>query len=912
MKFRSNNIITIIRLWLYYNVVVNRFFKEQFLKDSLNNNQFNDPELREWIDAIENIINEHGNERASFILEKLASKLTESGTIPNYNLTTPFRNSIPVSEEAKMPGDLFMERRIRSLIRWNALVMVLRANKSNDDLGGHIATFSSAATLYDVGFNYFFQGSKNDQEDLIYFQGHSSPGIYARSFLEGYLSEEDLDNFRREVDKPGISSYPHPWLMPEYWQFPTVSMGLGPIMGIYQANIMRYLSARGLAPRNNRKVWVFCGDGEMDEPESKGAIGLAGRERLENLIFVINCNLQRLDGPVRGNNKIIHELEREFRGSGWNVIKVVWGRLWDPILARDKEGKLQALMDAVVDGELQNFKAKGGAYTREKFFGKDPDVLEMVDDLTDEDIYKLNRGGHDPYKVYAAYHKAVNSTGAPTVILALTTKGYGTGSREADNTTHQIKKLTLDNIKSFRDKFDIPVSDEDIEKLPYVKPSKGSSEIQYLLKTREKLGGPIPRRRQHTKKLPMPSASIFDKYTSSSGKKKISSTMSFVRMMTDVIKDKKIGQHIVPIVPDEARTFGMEGLFRQIGIYSSEGQKYQPEDADQVMWYKESKDGVMLEEGITEAGAFSAWIALATAYSNYDLPMIPIYLFYSMFGFQRIHDLAWAAGDSQAKGFLIGATSGRTTLNGEGLQHQDGHSHIFSSTIPNCLSYDPAYAYELAVIFKHGIKKMYVDLENYYYYITVTNENYIQPAQPKGSEKGIIQGLYKLIPNNKPQVILIGSGSILNESIKAQGVLKSIGIISEVWSATSFNMLRKDGMETHRYNEMNPSTSPKLSYVEECLPNEQIPVIASTDYMRAYPEQIRKYIKAPFYTLGTDGYGRSDSRQKLREFFEIDSNNIARAAVYALFKNNSLTKTEVLKIYKKLKVNSMKPHPWEV
>ena len=875
-------------------------------------NSSKDIELQEWIDALKNIISEDGNERASFILGKLASKLTELGTIPNYNLTTPFRNSIPVSEEAKMPGDLFMERKIRSLIRWNALVMVLRANKSDDDLGGHIATFSSSATLYDVGFNYFFQGSAEGQEDLIYFQGHSSPGIYARSFLEGYFSEEDLDNFRREVDKPGISSYPHPWLMPEYWQFPTVSMGLGPIMGIYQANIMRYLSARGLAPRNNRKVWVFCGDGEMDEPESKGAIGLAGREKLENLIFVINCNLQRLDGPVRGNNKIIHELEREFRGSGWNVIKVVWGRQWDPIFARDKQGKLQELMDAVVDGELQNFKAKGGAYTREKFFGQDPDVLEMVEDLTDEDIYKLNRGGHDPYKVYAAYHKAVNSKGAPTVILALTTKGYGTGSREADNTTHQVKKLTLENIKSFRDKFDIPVSDDDIEQLPYVRPAKDSPEIQYLLKTRESLGGPIPRRRQHVKKLTMPDANIFDKYDAGSDGKKVSSTMSFVRMMTDVIKDKKIGQHIVPIVPDEARTFGMEGLFRQIGIYSSEGQKYKPEDADQVMWYKESKDGVMLEEGINEAGAFSAWIALATAYSNYDLPMVPIYLFYSMFGFQRIHDLAWAAGDSQAKGFLIGATSGRTTLNGEGLQHQDGHSHLFSATIPNCLSYDPAYAYELAVIFQHGIQKMFVDLENYYYYITVTNENYEQPAKPEGSEGGIIKGMYQLIENKDHQVILLGSGSILNESVKAVEILSSIGIAAEVWSVTSFNMLRKDGIDKQRFNELNPEAISKVSYVEECLSDESVPVIASTDYMRAYPEQIRGYIKAPFYTLGTDGYGRSDSREKLREFFEIDANNIARMASYALFKKGSITKAEINKIYKTLNVDPSKPNPWEV
>ena len=691
----------------------------------MSENDIDPIETQEWLEAINSVIEEEGVERASYILSKLANKLNQEGAIPSYNLTTPFRNSIPVKEQAAMPGDLFMERRIRSLIRWNALVMVLRANKNDDDLGGHISTFSSAATLYDVGFNYFFRGSERDGlEDLIYYQGHSSPGIYARSFLEGLLSEEDLDNFRREVDKPGLSSYPHPWLMPNYWQFPTVSMGLGPIMGIYQAHVMRYLSARDLVKRDDRKVWVFCGDGEMDEPESKGAIALAGREQLENLIFVVNCNLQRLDGPVRGNGKIIQELEGAFRGSGWNVIKVVWGRMWDPIIAKDKEGKLQEIMDAVVDGELQNFKAKGGAYTRETFFAKDPDVLEMVDDLTDEDIYRLNRGGHDPYKVYAAYHKAVNSKGAPTVILALTTKGYGVGSREADNTTHQVKKLSLDNIKSFRDKFNIPVSDAEIEDLPYVRPPEDSPEIQYLKKTREALGGSIPKRRAVSKILPSPDAKIFAKFDEGSDERKISTTMAAVNVITGLLKDKEVGERIVPIVPDEARTFGMEALFRQVGIYSSAGQNYEPEDADKVMWYKESKDGVMLEEGITEAGAFSAWTALATSYSNYDFPMIPFYLFYSMFGFQRIHDLAWAAGDSQAKGFLIGATSGRTTLNGEGLQHQDGHSHIFSSTIPNCLSYDPTFSYEIAAIIEDGIQKMYVENKNYFYYITTMNENY--------------------------------------------------------------------------------------------------------------------------------------------------------------------------------------------
>ena len=869
-------------------------------------------ETSEWLDAISSVIEEEGIERASFLMTKLAKKLNEEGAIPSYNLTTPFRNSIPVKDEATMPGDLFMERRIRSLIRWNALAIVLRANKNDDDLGGHVSTFSSAATLYDIGFNYFFKGSNGQLEDLIYYQGHCSPGIYARSFLEGYLNEDDLDNFRREVEKPGLSSYPHPWLMPEYWQFPTVSMGLGPILGIYQAHIMRYMSARGLVPRDDRKVWVFCGDGEMDEPESKGAIALAGREGLENLIFVINCNLQRLDGPVRGNGKIIQELEGSFRGAGWNVIKVVWGRHWDPIMAKDKEGKLQDIMDAVLDGELQNFKAKGGAYTRENFFAKDPDVLEIVKDLTDEDIYRLNRGGHDPYKVYAAYHKAVNSKGAPTVILALTSKGYGIGSREADNTTHQVKKLSLDNIKAFRDKFSIPVSDDDIENIPYVRPDNDSPEIQYLKKTREALGGPIPRRRNVSEALVLPDDKAFLKLYEGTEERKISTTMATVRIITDLLKDKKIGERIVPIVPDEARTFGMEALFRQVGIYSSAGQNYEPEDADKVMWYKESKDGVMLEEGITEAGAFSAWSALATAYSTYNFPMIPFYLFYSMFGFQRIHDLAWAAGDAQAKGFLIGATSGRTTLNGEGLQHQDGHSHVLSSTIPNCLSYDPAFAYELAVIIKDGIKKMYVDKENYFYYITTTNENYEHPPMIEGAEQSIIKGMHKIESAENPNIRLIGSGAILRESIRAKSILDTYKIKSEVWSVTSFNLLRKDGMEVERFNQLNPDLDEKISYVEECFDGESIPVIASTDYMRSYAEQIRPYIKAKYNVLGTDGYGRSDSREMLRGFFEINASSIVRASAYSLFKEGTIDKKQLDIIYNDMGVDSSKPNPWEV
>ena len=877
-----------------------------------NQDGFYDDETREWLEALDDIVQSEGSEKASFVLSKLAERLTQQGTIPSFNLTTPFRNTIPLSEEARMPGDLFMERKIRSYIRWNALAMVLRANKNDDELGGHIATFSSAATLYDIGFNYFFKGYDKALGDMIYFQGHSSPGIYARSFLEGRLTETDLDNFRREVDKPGISSYPHPWLMPDYWQFPTVSMGLGPIMGIYQAHVMRYLSARGLVPRDERKVWVFCGDGEMDEPESKGAIGLAGREGLENLIFVINCNLQRLDGPVRGNHKIIQELEREFRGSGWNVIKVVWGRHWDPILARDSKGLLQQLMNEVVDGELQNFKAKGGAYTREKFFAKHPEVLEMVSDLTNEDIYKLNRGGHDPYKVYAAYHKAVNTKGAPTVVLALTTKGYGTGSREADNTTHQVKKLTSENIQAFRDRFDIPLDNDELEDLPYIKFEKDSPEYKYLIDTRQRLGGFLPVRKFDDQPLKEPAAEIFSKYQKGSEDKKLSTTMVFVRMMTDLIKDNSIGDRLVPIVPDEARTFGMEALFRQIGIYSAEGQKYEPEDADQVMWYKESKEGVMLEEGITEAGAFSAWIALATSYYNYNFPMIPIYLFYSMFGFQRIMDLAWAAGDAQAKGFLIGATSGRTTLNGEGLQHQDGHSHMMSALIPNCISYDPAFGSELSVIFKHGIKEMFTDNKNCFYYITVMNENYTHPAISEGQEGDVIRGMYLFKSAKKPQVRLLGSGSIMNEVIQARDLLQNFKIDAEIWSVTSFNLLRKDGMETDRKNLLNPSADPELAFVEEKLIDNSLPVVAATDYVRAYAEQIRPWIKTQYLTLGTDGYGRSDSREKLREFFEVDASSIAKSAVFSLFKEGNLSKAELEDIYQKLGNDGSKPNPWEV
>tara|TARA_A100001015_G_scaffold224958_1_gene253811 strand:+ start:283 stop:2928 length:2646 start_codon:yes stop_codon:yes gene_type:complete len=873
---------------------------------------FDPIETREWIESLDDVIDDQGTDRASFLLNELAKHLMDKGAVPSYNLTTPFKNTISPENEAMMPGDLFMERRIRSLIRWNALATVLRANKNDDELGGHIATFSSAAMLYDIGFNYFFRGQESENDDLVYFQGHSSPGIYARSFLEGRLSEEDLDNFRREVDKPGLSSYPHPWLMPDYWQFPVVSMGLGPISAIYQAHVMKYLHARGLKDLGDRKIWGFWGDGEMDEPESLGAIGLAAREKLDNLIFVINCNLQRLDGPVRGNGKVIQELERQFRGSGWNVIKVVWGRLWDPIMAKDKGGHLQKIMDEVVDGEMQNFKAKGGAYTRENFFGKHPEALKLVKGLSDEEIYKLNRGGHDPYKVYAAYHEAVNHKGAPSVILALTTKGYGVGSREADNTTHQVKKLSIDNIKSFRDRFDIPVSDDEIEDLPYVRPKEDSPEIKYLKETREKLGGPVPKRREHSETLKLKNKDAFKVLYEGSGERKVSTTTNCVRIMNNLIKDENLGERVVPIVPDEARTFGMEGMFKQIGIYSSEGQLYEPEDADQVMWYKESETGVMLEEGITEAGSFAAWTALATSYSNHNLTMIPFYVFYSMFGFQRIHDLAWAAGDAQAKGFLIGATSGRTTLNGEGLQHQDGHSHILSSTIPNCKSYDPAYGYELAVIIEHGLKEMYKDKQNYFYYLTVTNERYVQPPKPKGMDvdSNIIKGMHRISKTKKPQIRLLGSGAILNESIKAAEMLSGFEIESEVWSVSSFNMLRKDGMEVENENIKNASNKAKESFVAESFSEHDIPTVASTDYMRAYSEQIRPYIDSSYFTLGTDGFGRSDSREKLREFFEVDAKSIVMTAAYALYKEGQLNKKELQNIYKEIKVKKNKISPW--
>ena len=875
-------------------------------------------ETQEWLDALESVLEKEGEGRAHFLLTRLAQYASRRGAQLPYAITTPYRNTIPSAREARMPGDLFMERRIRSLVRWNALAMVMRASERGGDLGGHISSFASSATLYDIGYNYFFHGPENDREgDLVYYQGHVAPGIYARAFIEGRLTEEQLDNFRSEVNGQGLSSYPHPWLMPGFWQFPTVSMGLGPLQAIYQAHFMKYLINRNMMPEQNRKVWAFLGDGEMDEPESLGAISLAGRENLDNLLFVVNCNLQRLDGPVRGNGKIIQELEGVFRGAGWNVIKVVWGHLWDPLFANDKNGVMQQIMDEAVDGDYQNCKAKGGAWTRENFFGRDPEALKLVEHLSDEDIWRLNRGGHDPYKVFAAYHAAVHHTGQPTVILAKTVKGYGTGaSAESANVSHSVKKLPLEDLRHFRDRFDLPIRDDELEKVPYFKPDPDSPEMVYMRKRRETLGGFIPQRRKKTTVvLSVPGLKAFDAVTKGSGKRQISTTMALIRILGILSKDKGIGKHIVPIIPDEARTFGMEGMFRQLGIYSAEGQKYEPQDSDQVMFYKESRSGQILEEGINEAGAHAAWIAAATSYSSNNVPMIPFYVFYSMFGFQRTGDLAWASGDIQARGFLVGATSGRTTLNGEGLQHQDGHSHILASTIPNCVSYDPTYSYELAVIIQHGLRRMVEDQDNTFYYLTTMNENYVQPAMPEGDDvvEGIIKGLYCLEENScndKPGVQLMGCGSILEEVRAAAGILRDyFGVESDILSATSFNELRRDGLDAARWNMLNPVAEKRLSWVERQLSGRKGPVIAVTDYMKLYADQIRDFVPGTFIVLGTDGFGRSDTRENLRSFFEIDRYYITVAALSGLAKDGEIEAGAVVDAIKKFGIDPGKDNP---
>ena len=891
-------------------------------------NDANPEETREWLDALRSVIAEEGAERAHYLIARLSEKATR--TDPNSrhaSVNTPYRNTISSSNEERMPGDMFMDRKIRGIIRWNALAMVMRANKHNPNLGGHISTFSSAATLYDVGFNYFFQGPSDESEgDLIYFQGHSSPGIYARSYLEGRISEQQMDNFRQEVDGNGLSSYPHPWLMPDYWQFPTVSMGLGPIQAIYQAHVMKYLSNRELLDNSNRRVWAFLGDGEMDEPESLGAIGKAGRERLDNLIFVINCNLQRLDGPVRGNGKIIQELEGIFRGAGWNVIKVIWGRHWDALFAADKEGLLQQRMDEVVDGEYQNYVSRGGAYTREHFFGKSPELLKMVEHLSDDAVMALNRGGHDPYKVYAAYTEATKANGKPTVILAKTVKGYAFGgAAEAQNTTHSVKKLDIEELKKFRDRFGIPIKDKELENVPYYCPPENSLELRYMRSMRESLGAAVPQRRAETYALKTPSLDAFKNQIKSSGEKELSTTMAFVRMLSSLCKDKEIGERIVPIVPDEARTFGMEGMFRQLGIYSSVGQLYDPADSNQIMFYREDKKGQMLEEGITEAGSFSAWLAAATSYSVNNYPLIPFYIYYSMFGFQRVGDLCWAAGDSQARGFLIGATAGRTTLNGEGLQHQDGHSHMLASAIPNCVSYDPTYAYELAVIVQEGMRRMYENMESVFYYITTMNENYRHGALPKGSEEDILKGMYLLEDGGATEykvkkkgkkvesdmrVRLLGSGTILREVRQAAQTLREdFEVAVDVWSVTSFNELRREALAITRDNMLHPGKKSVVPFVTRQLAMQQGPVIATTDYMKAYSDQIREYVPDSYRVLGTDGFGRSDSREKLRHFFEVDSKFIVLAALTEL-QSRQLLATKVITDYmKKSGINQDKANP---
>ena len=878
-------------------------------------------ETREWLDALEAVIEEVGPERAHFLIERLIDLSQRAGINIPYSATTAYLNTIPVDRQPLAPGDYAIEARIRAYIRWNALAMVLRANKGNSNLGGHIASFASAATLYDVGFIHFWHApSEQHGGDLIFMQGHSAPGIYARAFLLGRLKEEQLDGFRQDVDGKGITSYPHPWLMPDFWQFPTVSMGLGPLQAIYQARFMKYIHDRGLAQTAGRKVWAFMGDGEMDEPESMGAIGMAGREKLDNLIFVVNCNLQRLDGPVRGNGKIIQELEADFRGAGWNVIKVVWGSYWDPLLAQDKTGALRRRMMECVDGDYQTFKSKDGAYVREHFFNT-PELKAMVANWSDEDVWRLNRGGHDPHKVYAAYKAAVEHTGQPTVILAKTIKGYGMGeSGEAQNITHQQKKMGTTSLKAFRDRFKLPIKDAELEKLPYLKFADGSPELEYMRSHRMALGGYLPQRRRAVEPLPVPALAAFEAMLKASGEgREFSTTMAFVRILNTLLKDKAIGKRIVPIVPDESRTFGMEGMFRQYGIWSQTGQNYVPQDADQLMFYKESKDGQMLQEGINEAGAMADWIAAATSYSTHGVQMLPFYIFYSMFGLQRTMDLCWAAGDSRARGFLVGGTAGRTTLNGEGLQHEDGHSHVLAATIPNCVSYDPTFGYELAVIVQDGLRRMVTEQEDVFYYLTVMNENYEHPAMPEGVEKDILKGMYlfRKGPNsNGPRVQLLGSGAIFRESIAAADLLKiDWGVESDLWSCTSFNELARDGHNCTRFHLLNPNETRPACHAKSLLADTRGPIVAATDYMRLYAEQIRPFITEGgrrYTVLGTDGFGRSDTREQLRHFFEVDRHWIAVAALSALADDGAIEQKTVAAALKKYGLDPAKPNPLKV
>lgn len=870
-------------------------------------------ETQEWLAALEGLIRYTGKERASFILEKLLDQAASSGVLLK-TINTPYINTIPTNEEAQMPNDEDISKCLNALIRWNAIAMVLRAGKYAPELGGHIASYASASILYEIGFNFFFKGPESlGGGDLLYIQGHSAPGIYARAFLEGRISEEQMNKFRQEIETNGLSSYPHPWLMPNFWQFPTVSMGLGPLQAIYQARFLKYLENRSLIKSTDRKVWAFLGDGEMDEPESVGALSIATREKLDNLIFVVNCNLQRLDGPVRGNGKIIQELEGLFRGAGWKVIKVIWGGRWDPLLAADHNGLLQKRMEECVDGEYQNYKAKDGAYVRNQFFGKYEELKQMVAHMSDDEIWHLNRGGHDPQKVYAAYSEAVKHKGSPTVILAKTIKGYGMGQAgEGQNITHQQKKMSVDQLRAFRDRFNIPISDEKISEIPFYRPAADSPEIVYLQEHRKALGGYLPSRNTVCAPLKIPELSAFNLLTKGTEGREISTTMAFVRILHMLLKDPEIGKKIVPIIPDECRTFGMEGLFRQIGIYSPIGQLYTPIDEEQIMSYHEAKDGQILEEGINEAGAFCSWMAAATSYSTNKLAMIPFFIYYSMFGFQRIGDLAWAAGDMQARGFLLGGTAGRTTLAGEGLQHQDGQSHIFSATIPNCVSYDPTYAYELAVIIQHGLYRMYTLQDNVFYYITLMNENYAHPPIPSGVEEGIIKGMY-LLKESKRQnkhVQLLGCGSILREVILAAKMLEEdFDITSDLWSVTSFTELRRQGLSVERTNRLNALGEKKQAYVTTLLENSTGPVIAATDYIKSFAEQIRPFIKKLYITLGTDGYGRSDTRKQLRHFFEVDAKFIVLAALDALVIEGTIKEKILLEAIKKYKIDPNKIDP---
>ncbi|WIG54433.1 MAG: Pyruvate dehydrogenase E1 component [Rhodanobacteraceae bacterium] len=898
-------------------------------------------ETREWIESIEAVIGAEGTERAHQILERLVDETRRAGGHLPFSPTTEYINTIPPQLEARSPGDAAMEWRIRCLIRWNAMAMVVRANRKPGSLGGHIASFASSATLYDVGFNHFWRAPSEDHPgDLICYQGHASPGIYARSFLEGNISAEQMDNYRMEaVNPPGtaLSSYPHPWLMPHYWQVPTVSMGLGPIQAIYQAQFMKYLEARGLVPKSDRKVWCFLGDGECDEPESLGAISAAGREQLDNLVFVINCNLQRLDGPVRGNGKIIQELEGVFRGAGWNVIKLVWGSYWDPLLARDKDGILRKLMMETVDGEYQACKALGGAYTREHFFGKYPETAAMVANLSDDDIWRLNRGGHDPHKVYAAYHAAVHTEGMPTVILAKTVKGYGMGAAgESMNIAHQAKKMHGEAIRLFRDRFQIPISDkqlegEELESVPYYHPGKESPEVQYMLERRKQLGGFLPQRRaKSSKSLAVPALEAFDAITQGTGEREISTTMAIVRGMNLLLRDKELAPHVVPIVVDEARTFGMEGMFRQIGIYAPGGQKYKPQDSNQLLYYREAADGQVLQEGISEAGGVSAWIAAATSYSVSDQPMLPFFIFYSCFGFRRIGDLIWAAGDQRARGFLLGATAGRSFA-GEGLQHADGDSMLVAATTPNCKSYDPTFSYEVAVIMQDGIRRMLHEQEDVFYYVTAMNENYTHPDMPKGCEEGIIKGMYLVkagagdegrgkskgkSASKAPRVQLMSCGVVLREALKAAELLdQEFGVQADVWSCPSFTELSRDGFDAERWNRLHPNPKEqRKAYVTECLEKHEGPVVAATDYVRALADQIRAFVPhgRRFTVLGTDGYGRSDTRANLLDFFEVNAHWIAHAAIAALAEEGVMKAQDVERAIKLWKLDPAKPNPLTV